>query len=95
MGIISNQLAKKEDNPLARQSKELIKKVYAQDDRPWVIGYSGGKDSTLTVQLIFEALLEMLPEQWHKKVYVISSDNGKNILVEYYWQRIPNTQSNV
>ncbi|WP_368915480.1 DNA phosphorothioation system sulfurtransferase DndC [Exiguobacterium acetylicum] len=74
MGIISNQLAKKEDNPLARQSKELIKKVYAQDDRPWVIGYSGGKDSTLTVQLIFEALLEMLPEQWHKKVYVISSD---------------------
>ncbi|VWX38604.1 MULTISPECIES: DNA phosphorothioation system sulfurtransferase DndC [Exiguobacterium] len=74
MGIISNQLAKKEDNPLAKQSKELIKRVYAQDERPWVIGYSGGKDSTLTVQLIFEALLEMTPEQWHKKIYVISSD---------------------
>ena len=44
------------------------------DNRPWVVGYSGGKDSTVVVQLIFEALCEMEKEELHKKVYVISSD---------------------
>ena len=44
------------------------------DDSPWVVGYSGGKDSTVVVQLVFEALKELPPEKLHKKIYVISSD---------------------
>ena len=35
--------------------KDLISTVqnlYEADDIPWVIGYSGGKDSTATVQLV-------------------------------------------
>ena len=30
--------------------------VYKHDDRPWLIGYSGGKDSTLLVSLVYEAM---------------------------------------
>ena len=30
-----------------------IQQVYLADDRPWVIGFSGGKDSTTALQLIW------------------------------------------
>ena len=53
---------------------EEMKLVYKNDNRPWVIGYSGGKDSTTVVQLVF-LMLQSLPEKERKKnVYVVSSD---------------------
>lgn len=51
-----------------------IQEVYLSDERPWVIGYSGGKDSTCTLQLVWSALLALPPEKRTKPVYVISSD---------------------
>ena len=36
---------------------EEIKYVYKSDDRPWVIGYSGGKDSTTVVRTCFISML--------------------------------------
>lgn len=51
-----------------------IRTVYTSDSRPWVIGYSGGKDSTTTLQLIWQALKELTAEELKKPVYVISSD---------------------
>lgn len=71
-GIISNLLSKQ--MPYVDEAKVHIKQAYKEDDRPWVVGYSGGKDSTVVVQLVFEALSEMPKEELHKKVYVISSD---------------------
>ena len=51
-----------------------IQEVYLENARPWVIGYSGGKDSTTALQLVWYALAE-LPEKERKyPVYVISSD---------------------
>lgn len=71
-GIISNFFSNQAS--LVVTTKEQIKLAYKEDDRPWVVGYSGGKDSTVVVQLIFEALSEMNPIDLTKKVYVISSD---------------------
>jgi len=51
-----------------------LKEVYLSDDRPWVIGYSGGKDSTVVVQLVFEMLQQLALEERKKQVYIISSD---------------------
>ncbi|MCX7569192.1 DNA phosphorothioation system sulfurtransferase DndC [Tumebacillus sp. DT12] len=51
-----------------------IQDMYLEDSRPWVVGYSGGKDSTVIVQLVFHALSELPKEKLTKKVYVISSD---------------------
>ncbi len=31
-----------------------IKYVYKSDERTWIIGYSGGKDSTTVVELVYE-----------------------------------------
>lgn len=53
---------------------EQIRQVYLSHDYPWVIGYSGGKDSTTTLQLCWYALSELPPEQRTKPVYVISTD---------------------
>ena len=43
--------------------------VYLHDQRPWMLGFSGGKDSTLLCQLTFEMLRTLTPEQRTKKVY--------------------------
>lgn len=62
------------DNEKINQAIELIKNIYVEDERPWVVGYSGGKDSTVLVQLVFQALKQLPADKLHKKVYVISSD---------------------
>ncbi|MBL7001905.1 MAG: DNA phosphorothioation system sulfurtransferase DndC [Nitrosopumilus sp.] len=51
-----------------------IKEVYLNDNRPWIIGFSGGKDSTCMTQLIWNALSELPTEKLLKKIYIISSD---------------------
>lgn len=57
-----------------RQAIERVKKVYLEDERPWIIGYSGGKDSTATCTVVLTALSELSKEQLTKHVYIISSD---------------------
>ena len=53
---------------------EEIKQVYLSDNRPWILGFSGGKDSTSMVQLVWNALAELPSEKLQKKIFVISSD---------------------
>src|ERR1700694_76318 len=48
--------------------------LYVSDDIPWVIGYSGGKDSTATLQLIWTAIRGLPVEKRKKPVHVISTD---------------------
>ena len=48
--------------------------VYKHDNRPWMIGFSGGKDSTLLCCLVFEMLMQLEPNEINKKVYIVSSD---------------------
>ncbi|HEU4962354.1 MAG TPA: DNA phosphorothioation system sulfurtransferase DndC [Bacilli bacterium] len=62
------------DRSKIEQKIEQIQEMYLSDNRPWVVGYSGGKDSTVVVQLVFQALKALDKEKLHKKVYVISSD---------------------
>ena len=51
-----------------------IRDVYLRYPQPWVIGYSGGKDSTAVVQLVWKALEKLPPEDRQKPVFVIASD---------------------
>ena len=52
--FMSNYFDEFEYNDLLNE----IKYVYQSDDRPWIIGYSGGKDSTTVVELVYEMLYE-------------------------------------
>lgn len=53
---------------------EEIRRVYSSDARPWVIGFSGGKDSTCALQMVWAALAGLPAEGRRKPVHVISSD---------------------
>ena len=51
-----------------------IQNLYLADDIPWMIGYSGGKDSTAAVQLVWMAI-EQLPERDRKKtIHIMNTD---------------------
>lgn len=41
---------------------------------PWIIGFSGGKDSTLVAQAVLEAILAVPPSARTREVHVISND---------------------
>lgn len=66
-----------------------IKFVYQSDDRPWVIGYSGGKDSTTVVELVYKMLLTLPDWQRTKTVYIVSSDTLiENPLIKIYLSKM-------
>lgn len=51
-----------------------VQNLYLADDIPWMIGYSGGKDSTAAVQLVWMAI-EGLPAELRKKpVHIMNTD---------------------
>ncbi|MBZ8179286.1 DNA phosphorothioation system sulfurtransferase DndC [Oscillatoria salina] len=51
-----------------------IQDLYCLDEIPWVIGYSGGKDSTAVLQLIWYAIAGLPPEKRTKTIHVITTD---------------------
>lgn len=53
---------------------EEIHLLYQADDVPWIVGYSGGKDSTACLQLIWLALRSLPKEKRRKPIHVISTD---------------------
>jgi putative sulfurtransferase DndC len=62
------------DKASLQQRYQDIRDVYLSDSRPWVVGYSGGKDSTTALQMIWMALRGLEPDQLKKPVYILSSD---------------------
>jgi len=51
-----------------------IQDLYLSDKKPWIIGYSGGKDSTTALQLIWYAIKDLPNDKRKKSIFVISSD---------------------
>lgn len=55
--------------------KREIKEEYrAEHAKPWIIGFSGGKDSTLVLHLVVEALLELPWSERKRDVHVVAND---------------------
>lgn len=69
-----NQEIKFDNGRNLQEVHREIQGVYLADERPWVIGYSGGKDSTTALQLVWNSIAELPSEKRKKPVYVISSD---------------------
>lgn len=59
--------------PLADYVAE-VQRIYCSDTRPWIIGYSGGKDSSAVITLVYLALLGLHPEDRKKHVFLVCSD---------------------
>jgi len=70
-----------------------MKELYLKDSRPWIIGLSGGKDSTCVTQLVYYMLKDLEPSQRNKTVHVVSNDTlVESPIIE---QRIKNTISKI
>src|SRR5262245_57845265 len=59
---------------LALIRAELRDEYLQLHTKPWLVGFSGGKDSTLLLQLVIEMLLELPPSKRQRQVHVISND---------------------
>lgn len=51
-----------------------IQELYCVDEIPWCLGFSGGKDSTATLQLIWNAIAKLPVEKRTKPIHVITTD---------------------
>jgi len=79
---IANQPHQK--NQPARNVAELVEEIelltaeiqelYCSDAIPWCVGYSGGKDSTATLQLVWNAIASLPLEKRTKIIHVITTD---------------------
>lgn len=43
-------------------------------EHPWIIGFSGGKDSTLVMHLAFEMLMSLAPHERRRPLHIVSND---------------------
>lgn len=62
-----------------------IGEIYMRMPNPWVIGYSGGKDSTATIQVIWNAISRIPEQNRTKPIHIISTDTlvETPIIVDY------------
>lgn len=75
---------------MSKRIKHIISELkdqYLIEDalRPWIIGFSGGKDSTVLLQLVWYALLEIPQEDRKRNVYVVCNDTlVENPIIKEY-----------
>ncbi len=67
--------------------------LYADETlKPWIIGFSGGKDSTVLLQLVWEALTIIknnIADNLQREVYVVCNDTMiENPIITEYVQRV-------
>lgn len=55
---------------------QSVKSEYLSEDQqyPWIVGFSGGKDSTVVAHAVFEALAAIPPSRRTRPVHVVSND---------------------
>ena len=78
---LSKTATSKNDGSVVRAIKcfntatDVIRKEYMRRHHdPWVVAYSGGKDSTLLLQMTWEVLASLPSSARHRKVYVVGND---------------------
>jgi len=59
--------------------RDSLSRLYTEDDRPWLVGFSGGKDSTMLASLVFDAVLSVPAPQRKKPIAVLCTDTRVEI----------------
>jgi DNA sulfur modification protein DndC len=58
---------------------DSLQQLYLGDSRPWLVGFSGGKDSTMVASLVFDAVLAIPPNKRTKAVTILCTDTRVEI----------------
>lgn len=56
-----------------QEIRDSMRQLYLEDPRPWLVGFSGGKDSTMVASLVFDAVLSVPPDQRKKPAVRIAN----------------------
>jgi DNA sulfur modification protein DndC len=60
--------------------RDSLRNLYLEDPRPWVVGFSGGKDSTMLASLIVEVVAGIprwaLRRRWHVRGCCLRARSG-------------------
>ncbi|MGH6628335.1 MAG: DNA phosphorothioation system sulfurtransferase DndC, partial [Burkholderiales bacterium] len=59
--------------------KKSLRQLYLEDNRPWLVGFSGGKDSTMLASLVFDAVLSLPTAERTKPISVVCTDTRMEI----------------
>jgi DNA sulfur modification protein DndC len=62
-----------------KEIRESLTQLYVEDPRPWLVGFSGGKDSTMLASLIFDAVLAVPATERKKPVSILCTDTRVEI----------------
>ena len=68
-----NNIIPKDSKRKIEQIKSEIKNAYWNTQTPWVITYSGGKDSTMTTQIVLETIAEQKKKP-KKEIHILYAD---------------------
>jgi DNA sulfur modification protein DndC len=64
---------------------DQLEALYLEDQIPWVVGYSGGKDSTAVLQLVWMMIERLSPAKQGKAVHVITTDTLVENPIVSFW----------
>lgn len=56
-----------------------LRRLYMMDCRPWVVGYSGGKDSSMVVSLVYDVVMSLPVDKRTKEICVVCTDTRVEI----------------
>ena len=62
-----------------REIQQSLGRLYQEDPRPWLVGFSGGKDSTLVTSLVVETVAAIPDAQRSKPVAILCTDTRVEI----------------
>lgn len=62
------------DNALAHIRREIHEEYAKLHRKPWIVGYSGGKDSTLVAHLVIEHLASLPRSERSRTVHMVAND---------------------
>ena len=54
--------------------KEIAEEYAQPHEKPWIVGFSGGKDSTLVTHLVVEHLLSIPRSDRTRTVHIVAND---------------------
>jgi DNA sulfur modification protein DndC len=62
-----------------QQIKRSLRELYLDDERPWLVGFSGGKDSTMVASLVFDTVLSVSEVERTKPISIVCTDTRVEI----------------
>lgn len=75
LGGVETVLIEKDSAALIQNISADLLDEYRQNHKyPWIVGYSGGKDSTLVAHLVFEMLMRLPPTERKRRVHIVAND---------------------